>query len=871
MIKKFFIFSGAILILGILTAFLSYKALKASLPTLITVKDYQPLLVSQVYDRNKKVIGEFYRERRVLVPYEKIPKQLVQAFLAAEDDQFFEHKGINYVAIMRATLANMRAGRKVQGGSTITQQVAKTLMLSSEKTFIRKAKEAILAQQMEETLSKEDILYLYLNQIFFGQNSYGVEMASQNYFRKPVEKLELAEMAILAGLPQAPSRYSPVRNPKFAKDRQVYVLRRMAEVGFISKEESEKAIEQPVKVYLSENYQELIPSYLETVRQLLVQKLGEEMVLDKGIRIYTSVDSEKQVSAQESVKVGLKELDKRQGFRGAESNLTDDTAIQELLEKEKKKIITGLTKERIIQRDGTFAEILPKNSNAKIPQHYSIGKEYLAVVSEVDDKTGLVAVRMADIKAIIDFETMMWARKPNTSIRYDLDQIKKPSDALKKGDVIQVKISKEQYAPTGRLSRYFTANKLQAPKYEGFMEVELEQEPVVEGALVSIDQVNGDILALVGGYDFVKSKFNRTIQAKRQTGSSFKSIVYASALDKGYTPATPIMDAPIVFDETKEDAEGQEQETTWKPTNHSKKFGGDILFRNALVQSLNVPTVKIIEDLKVPWAAEYSKRLGIFSPLNPDFTLALGSSGVTLYEMTKAFSHLGRLGKRVRPLIIQKVVDRDGQVLLENLSLDMRFEEEIAASDNYFEEKWKLFLENPESEEAKKLPPIYFENPDQLISPQTAYVMTTLLKAAVEDKMGTGGRARAIGREVAGKTGTTNGYFDAWFIGYTPQISTGVWVGFDQEKSIGQGEVGGRASLPIWVNYMKAAHENLPQMTFPVPEGIVFANIDNDTGKLASSSSREVVRQAFKEGTEPTSQSNKEEDNADFYKQDLSE
>jgi penicillin-binding protein 1A len=341
----------------------------------------------------------------------------------------------------------------------------------------------------------------------------------------------------------------------------------------------------------------------------------------------------------------------------------------------------------------------------------------------------------------------------------------------------------------------------------------------VQGALLSLDLVSEDVIAMVGGLNFEKSEFNRTIQAARQTGSSFKSIVYTSALDKGYTPATPILDAPVVFEESVggDDSEGQEQsgETpqtkTWKPANHSKSFEGDILFRNALVKSLNVPTVRIIEDVGVPWATEYAKRLGIFSPLNKDFTLALGSSSVTLYEMTKAFAHIGRLGKRIKPILVHKVVDKSGKILLENLTLDSRFEAEQKVIEDDFEVKRKAFLElkkkfdaAPDNEELKKLiakePHLYFEDPDQLIDPTTAYLITTLLKATIEDGNGTAVRARALGRDAAGKTGTTNGYFDGWFIGFTPQISTGVWVGFDQEKSIGLGEVGGRASIPICFN-----------------------------------------------------------------------
>jgi penicillin-binding protein 1A len=900
-LKKIIIACVALFFIGCIGAYALYRTAKAGLPEIITVKDYEPLLVSQVYDRDGKKIGEFFRERRTLVPYNKIPKDLVHAFMAAEDDQFFQHHGINIQSIFRAALANLRAGRSVQGGSTITQQVAKTLMLTSEKTITRKIRDILLALEMEKNLSKEDIMYLYLNQIYFGQGAYGVEQASQVYYRKSVSQLTLPEMAILAGLPQAPSKYSPVSNPLRAKERQSYVLHRMAEVGFVTKQVAEEAVQQPVKVFVRENYEEYAPYYLEAVRQILVSQLGEEMVLDKGLRIYTSLDLKKQLAAQDAMTAGLKELDKRQGYRGAVKNMTSKEDVEKFLKETRNKLLSLSTPERTIMPDGKFAEILPGKGQAKaaervgnLPPYIKLNDSVEGIVENVDDKLGLVSVILPEARGYIDFETMTWARKPDAEKRFDLDTIKKPSEALKKGDVVLVKVVADKFQPTRILAQQA---KLQAkskkkleplklPDFTTTVELELDQEPLAEGALLSFDQQTQDILAMVGGSDFQKSEFNRAIQAPRQTGSSFKAIVYASALDHGYTPATPIMDAPIVYEETdnnKDDNEGQDDVKVWKPSNHSKSFGGDIIFRNALVRSLNVPTVKIIEDLGVPWPTEYARRLGIYSPLNPDFTMALGSSGVTLYEMTKVFSEFGRLGKRIRPLVIHRVEDSHGKVLLENVSLDVRFDKEIKEYDSQFEDRRKAFLESiqdPAFKEAldkqdikKKKPDenFFFEDPDQLIKPTTAYVTVSLLKGVVEDRMGTGGRARALGREVAGKTGSSNNYFDGWFMGFTPQISTGVWVGFDKEKSLGKGEVGGRAALPIWLDYMKAAHEGLPQMTFPVPPGIVFANIDSDTGKLATASTKNILRQAFVEGTEPTAASNKADEATDFLKQDLNE
>ncbi|MEK6774307.1 MAG: PBP1A family penicillin-binding protein [Bdellovibrionota bacterium] len=904
MILKKAIVGGAIaIVVGFLTIVIALFSIKAGLPKIMEIKDYEPLLVSQVYDRNEKKIGEFFRERRTLVDYDKIPKQIINAFLAAEDDQFFKHGGINYLAILRAGIANIRAGKNVQGGSTITQQVAKTFFLSPEKTIFRKIREAMLAMQLEDNLSKEEILYLYLNQIFFGNTAYGIENAAQTYFRKSVDKLTLEEGAILAGLPQAPSRYSPVKNPKSAKERQTYVLNRMADVGFISKDEAAKAIQNPVKVYVRENYEEFAPYYLETIRQILVQQLGEETVLDKGIRIYTGLDIDKQKAAQESVLAGLKQLDKRQGYRGALRKLETKEDIEKFLTEQQKKLISNSTPDRTILPNGEFEEIVSLkklNPDIPMPTYFKLNETYEALVTEVNDDLGLVYLKLPESQAIIDFDSMKWARKPDANKRFDLDQIKKPSEALHVGDVVLVKIIATSTS-IARLSQLKPLKKgdppRKAPDLKGILAAELDQEPIVEGALLSFDQQTQDVLAMVGGSNFIRNKneFNRTLQAARQTGSSFKTIVYASALDKKYTPGTPIMDAPIVYEETQQDNEGQEEVKTWKPANHGKTFGGEIIFRNALVQSLNVPTVKIVEDIGVKWSTDYARRLGIFSPLNPDFTMALGSSGVTLYEMTKVFSEFGRLGKRIRPLLIHKVTDPSGKVLLEKISLDERFKKEIETLDQEFDERRKVFLENkPAADPASAAAPpstkpdapldnqkhlaknstdefLFFDDPDQLIRPQTASVMNSLLRGVVEDKNGTGGRAKSLGREVAGKTGTTNGYVDAWFIGYTTQITTGVWVGFDKEKSMGKGEVGGRAALPLWLDYMKSAHEGLPQMTLPVSEGIVFANIDGDSGQLASASSKNVLRQAFIEGTEPTSTSNKNEEATEFLKQELNE
>ncbi len=876
--KKIFIGLFALVILSVTGLYLVYSSIVKSLPEVIKLEDYKPLLVSQVYDRNGKKIGEFFREKRVLIPYKEIPDIVVKAFLAAEDDKFFEHKGIDPQALFRAAIANMRAGKNVQGGSTITQQVAKTLLLTNERTFGRKIRDILLALQMEKNLTKEDILYLYLNQIYFGQSAYGIEMASQSYFRKPSKKLTIAEAAILAGLPKAPSDFSPTRNPQRAKERQIYVLRRMAANKFITDEEAEKYIQEPLKVYLPEEYDQKAPFYMETIRQLLVEQLGEDVILNQGVKIVAALDIENQKAANQSMINGLKELDKRQGYRGSTIQLKTDEEREKFLLTEKKKLISESNPERTILPDGTFAEVEIVSKKGKIIEtknekktnlstFLNVGKTYKGIVSEVNDEIGYVVVDLPDTKGLIDFETMTWARKVNFEVKPENGKIKKPSAAVTVGDVIEVKIVSE------KLNWAKSKTKKPLPMSiipDQYLQLELDQEPLVEGSLLSIDQQTQDVLAMVGGYSFTRNEYNRALQAARQTGSSFKALIYAAALEKNYNPSTKIIDAPIVYKQAGSD-EGQGEDKIWMPSNHGREYSGEITMRNALVKSLNIPSVKIVEDIGVDYATQFAQRLGIFSKLNPDFTLVLGSSSITLYEMTKVFSEFGRQGKRTRPILVKKVTDRNGKVLLENLSLEARFLNETKELDEKFEKNRKEFLAAQENLEVPESTPFYFDDPEQLIRPEVAYVITDMLKGTITDPNGTGGRAAQLGREVAGKTGTTNGYVDAWFMGYTAQVATGVWVGFDKEKSIGKGEVGGRAALPIWLEFMKNAHEKLPPMSFPMPSGVKVVKIDAESGRLANSATTRVIQQAFIEGTEPTSAKSRTEDTTDFLKQDLDE
>lgn len=837
-----FIISAVSILWLSLYFFFIYK----DLPRTYSLKDYNPPLITILLDRNGKKIGEFFKERRILTS--EFPEFLIQAFISAEDGSFFNHKGINFRSIFRAFIANIKAGKKVQGGSTITQQVARSLLLSSKKTYTRKLQEIILALRMEKHLSKQEILYLYLNQIYLGHGAYGVEMASRIYFKKEVKDLTLEESALLAGLPRAPSRFSPISSGKKAKERQLYVLSRMANEGYISEEQAQKSASLPLKVYMRENYLSLAPYFVETLRQILIDQIGEEKLLTGGLTIFSSIDLEIQKEAQLQLKQGLKELDKRQGYRGAVQNLSQEE-MEDFWTKVQKQWISSQKTYRILLKNGE-----DQVSNKEF-EKIKIGDQVQGVVQKVELDKAYIDL-MFSLKGIIPLETTKWARKPNKKTHHLLNQINSMHEVLKEGDVVWVQLQKSTEKHTTDFKDYYLLT--------------LEQEPLVEGALIAFDQINQDIIAMVGGYDFLKSQFNRTYQAKRQTGSVFKPIIYASALDKGFSPHSIISDAPVVYEDDEADLLIQAQEKTnsekWKPMNYSKQFTGDILFRTALIRSLNIPTVKLIEKIGIPWIEFYSRRLGITSAMNSDYTLALGSSSVSLYEMTKAFSIFGRGGFRTKPLMAKTIKDPTGQTILKNVSLDHKFKKSLQILQDEFKKSWDLYWENKEEEEKSS---IFFKDINQIISPQTAYLITSLLQSVISDPSGTGYRARDIHHPIAGKTGTTNGYLDAWFIGYSPEISTGVWVGFDNQESLGQSETGSKAALPIWHKFMKNILKEKEIKEFKVPPSIVFAHIDSETGYLAGSSSKEVIRQAFLEGTEPKKQAPTDSEEHDFLREDL--
>ncbi len=749
------------------------------LPQITSLKDYHPYTITEVFADDGELIGRFGVEKRKIVPIEEIPDLLKKAFIASEDSRFYEHKGLDFIGIARAMVKNVEAGKIVQGGSTITQQVTKSLLLTPERKFKRKIKEAILAYRIEKYLSKDEILFIYLNQIYLGHGMYGVEMASQRYFGKKTRDLNLAEMTTIAGMPKAPSRLSPIKNPKRSAARQRYVLGQMLAHGFITRDQLKEALLTKVVLVSKADPFAKTPYYTEHVRRYLEKKYGYDKLYKEGLQVYTGVNVAWQQAARKGIDQGLRDLAKRRGFRGALQHLSDKSAQD--------RFVAKLTQAR---------QLLDKAG-------LKVGRYTKALVVSVDDVKKNVKLDIGAILANLNLKDMVWAKRPQAEdgARYPRARIKKPSAALSVGDVVLVKVKKI----SGEV----------LPE----VQVSLEEYPEAEAALLALEPHSGLVKAMVGGRDFQTSEFNRAIQSRRSPGSAFKPIIYAAGLDNGLTPASIFIDSPIVYKDG-----GDDWSSAWKPRNYEQKFYGPTTVRQALIHSRNLVTIKMLRQIGIRKVINYAKKMGITSKLNADLTLALGSSGVSLMELTTAYGVFANQGRLLQPVFIKRVEDRHGEIL---------------------EERESAFLGGLEL--TSLMPP----DSKQVISPQTAYLMTSMLADVV--KRGTGQRAaRALKRPLAGKTGTTNDYYDAWFMGFAPQLVAGVWVGFDELKPLGRHETGARAACPIWIDFMRVALKNMPPENFKVPEGIVFANIDEKTGLLAVPESKKTIFECFKEGTAPT-------------------
>lgn len=727
----------ASIVLGLLGAtaaaaigYLLYDEIDATLPPVDPVVSYRPPIATQIIASDGTVIGEFFNEKRYLVPLDRIPLHVRQAFLAAEDDTFYEHRGVSPVGILRAFINNLAAGgRKVQGGSTITQQVVKSLLLTSQKSYERKIKEIILSLRLEEQLPKDRILELYLNHIYLGSGAHGVAAAANEYFGKDISDVSLAEAALLAGLPQAPSRYSPFQHWQRAKARQRYVLGRMYDVGYITRAERDHALQRPLALATRKGSFRAASYFVEEVRRDLEQKYGTQALYDLGLRVHTTVDLRLQDAAERALRKGLNDL--------AERHANYRSSYRKMDAEERKAY------RRFQERSLRGVRLVPSHP-------------YEAIVTAVHDDFAEVRVGATD----------------------GVLALPKDGPPLKVDDFLLVHLEDEEAEDPPRF--------------------EIAAGPPVEGALVALDPSNGHVLAMVGGYDFERSQFNRATQARRQPGSAFKPLVFAAALDRDMTPASVILDEPITYDD---------HGRVWSPQNFEKRHYGLTSLREALTHSRNVVAVKLADHIGIGYLVNYLPRFGLDpSHLARNLSLALGSAEVTPLELATAYCTFANGGQLPRPIMITEITDHRGQVL-----------EKFAPSS------------------------------EQAIPATTAYMITSMLQDVVQ--RGTGRSAAGLGYPTAGKTGTTNDLHDAWFMGYTPQMLAAVWVGFDNKRSLG--ETGGRVAAPIWKAYMEEAMKGLDRVDFPMPSGLKCVNVESLTGIRAQNESEGARLECFRAGTEP--------------------
>ncbi len=798
-----------VLLLGLGGMVFVYKILK-ELPDISSLKDFKHSHSTEVYSEDGVKIGEFTKQRRYAVDFNKVPRHVLSAFIAAEDAHFYEHRGVDPAGILRAILSNVLRGKYAQGGSTITQQVARAIVLNSrEKNITRKVREIVLAWRMEKELSKNEILGLYLSEIYLGHGAFGIGAAARNYFNKEVAQLSIAEAAILAGLPQRPNDWDPFHNPHLAKRRQLYVLNRMVTDGYITQLQSLESLAEPLKLYEVEDINnKLAPFFVEHIRLYLMNKYGSETILNSGYKIYTTLNYEFQKAADDAVMRGLREADKRLGWRGPIAHLDSPIDVEAYAKKTHEDVLKKATPLRILPAsfpEGEKSALIWDMTPFQVASSKYFGPTpilendfYRAVVSGVDDSRNEVGARIGMTNVSVPLASLAWVMK-------DEKPIQKVSQVLRVGDVIEVKIEK-----VDRKANSVTAS--------------LEQYPEIQGALLSFELKNGAVRAMVGGKNFEESKFNCALQAKRQVGSTFKPVLYAAAIDEGFTQSSQVSDSPIVFKvegELDTDNFGED----WRPHNYAGKFKGDIPLRLALTRSMNIPTVKLLNQITVDHGIDYARRMGISAPLPRDLSIALGSWSSSLDELTRAYAVFPKLGKPTTLHYLTKVVDAAGKVL----------------------EEFKPVDEVPALASAEPAPGGL--PPGTVISPSTAYVMVDMLQGVVSE--GTGRRAASVGGAVAGKTGTSNDHRDAWFVGFTPLVMTGVWVGYEKDKPLASGETGGRAATPIWSDYMAKVVAKYPRTSFPVPDGISFAFIDPETGRLTTAGQKARVRAAYKVGTMP--------------------
>ncbi|MEN8170483.1 MAG: penicillin-binding protein 1A [Pseudomonadota bacterium] len=819
LIRYGLIASLASILIGGLAVLATYLYLNPKLPAIDTLKDVQLQVPLRIYSTEGALLAEYGEMKRVPLRYEQFPQTMIQAIVAAEDNRFFEHPGVDYQGLLRAAIHLITTGKKGQGGSTITMQVARNFFLSRERTYTRKINEILLSLKIEHELTKEEIVSLYLNKIFLGHRSYGVAAAAQVYYGKELAELSLPQIAMIAGLPKAPSAYNPVTNPERALLRRNYVLRRMQALNFINDEQFELASSQPVSAAIFGSLTELSAPYVaDMVQGELLERYGKE-AYTLGLKVYTTVKAPLQAAANQALHNNLMAYEQRHGFRGAEKHieLSEQAAAEEWAA-----ALKGIGK---------------------------VGGLQPALVIGLAEQSAVLYVKDGTLQ-LLNWEGMQWAR------RYLSDNAMGPkpkaaADIFKIGDVV-------------RLDKDAEGNWL------------LAQQPNVSGALVSLNPQNGALLALVGGFDFFHSKFNRVTQAKRQPGSNFKPFIYSSALDNGFTAASLINDAPVVF-------EDNELEGEWRPKNYSGKFYGPTRLREALVKSRNLVSIRLLQSVGIRTAIKYISNFG-FDPaqLSRDLSLALGSATLTPYDLARGYAVFANGGYLIEPHFIERIEDRQGNILFQadplfackaeecpekpvpvtvveeeeggevtpdemNASTDAiatTTGNEAGEVNNEIQTEIETEQQQPRSE------PIRFRAAPQVVDQRNLYLITTMMQDVI--RRGTGMSALQLGRnDLAGKTGTTNDQQDAWFSGFNKDVVTTAWVGFDTPRSMGYKETGARAALPMWVNYMrealKGSIEQIPQQ----PEEIVSARIDSETGQFTAADNPNAIFELFRSENVP--------------------
>ena len=872
-------FLAGIFVLGLII-YISFD-----LPQINSLSDYRPPVPSRILSKDGEVLLEISKEKREIIPFENIPKRIVDSFLAAEDDNFYNHSGVDYVGIMRAMVINIKAGRIVQGASTITQQVAKSLLLSSERTFTRKIKDLLLAKKIEDKFSKEDILFLYLNQVYLGGGYYGVKSAFEGYFGKELEEASIAESALVAGLLVAPGKYSPYINPKYAKRRQRYVLGRLLKTQKITQEEYDAAKSEDITMQLRKPNYMKAGYFTDWIRQRVIARFGNEEFLSNGYEIQTTLDWQLQKKAEKEVLEGVIAIDKRQGYKGPLAHFETKESVLEELKIQRKAIVEDSSKFFIFFSDGTvrkelefadgelaksleaYAEdeetIKPRyrkyysagnNSESKMNELIEIGENFEAIVSKVNNLQRMIYVTFAGgLKAMIPYEHFRWAhdRKIDEE-RYYWSYVTRPSTMLKEGDKILIKILDKPKLVWGSIYSDFKKldlNKdfLAKLKEQKFYLASLEQEPDAQGALLAISPFSGEIISMVGGSDFRKSQFNRAVQSNRQPGSAFKPLLYAVGLEHGYTPASILLDSPSALG-------GADESLSWKPRNYDGKFKGQMTYRRSLETSRNIPTIRLTQDIGVSNIISFVDRLKLDIELPKDLSVSLGSFGMNLLDLVKTYSIFPNGGRLVKLKSIISIKDRYGTV---------HTLEEEADSNGVVPEKTDEEIVEVEvketGEKIEKENPFYVNlNESQVYDQRLAYIMTNLLKGVVQN--GTGRSARDVSPFLGGKTGTTNNYVDAWFLGFSSRVVTGVWTGFDDNGTLGFGETGAKSALPIWKEYMRLAIKKYGESDFTIPSGILNQAIDKETGKSVISRGSGVIMESFVEGTEPGAESEEAND-----------